>query len=97
MPKAMNATEVRNQFGAVLRTVQESGEPVIVVKHGVPVAAIVPLEEHVLLTSDQKQDRRKLVQRSRDAFAPLRGLGWNPDWAEFINAGREDRDHRLFE
>lgn len=41
--KTMDASRVRGDFAAVLDAVRERGEPVVIVRYGRPVAAVVPL------------------------------------------------------
>jgi len=41
--KMMDASRVRGDFAAVLDVVRDGGEPVVVVRYGRPLAALVPL------------------------------------------------------
>lgn len=41
--KMMDASRVRGEFAGVLDVVREAGEPVVVVRYGRPLAALVPL------------------------------------------------------
>jgi prevent-host-death family protein len=41
--KLMDASRVRGEFAAVLDVVRDTGEPVVVVRYGRPMAALVPL------------------------------------------------------
>jgi prevent-host-death family protein len=42
--KIMDASRVRGAFAAVLETVRDKAEAVIIVRYGRPVAALVPLD-----------------------------------------------------
>ena len=95
MPKTLSATDVRVHFGEVLKTIHETDEPVIVEKNGEPIAAILTHDDYLALRHGPATDWRELVRRSQDAIASLRERGWNPDWAEIINAGREERDRQI--
>jgi prevent-host-death family protein len=93
----MSATEARVHFGELIRAVAETGEEVTIERNGRPVAAVISHQELMRLRGERSEDWRVLVQRSRDAFAPLRERGWMPEWTELINAGREERDRQLME
>ncbi len=42
--KTMDASRVRGDFAGVLEGVREDGRPVVIVRYGRPIAALVPLE-----------------------------------------------------
>jgi prevent-host-death family protein len=41
--KTMDASRVRGDFAAVLESVHDDGRPVVIVRYGRPIAALVPL------------------------------------------------------
>jgi len=46
MAKTISVTEARNRFGSVLSAIQSTGEPVIVVSRGKPVAAFIAFRDY---------------------------------------------------
>lgn len=42
--KTMDASRVRGDFAGVLDAVRDDGEPVVIVRYGRPLAALVPLD-----------------------------------------------------
>ncbi len=46
MPATITATEAKNRFGEVIRRVYKNGETLIVERGGLPVMAIVPMQEY---------------------------------------------------
>jgi len=46
MPATITATEAKNRFGEVIRRVYKDGETLIVERGGLPVMAIVPMQEY---------------------------------------------------
>jgi len=42
--KTMDASRVRGDFAGVLEGVREDGRPVVIVRYGRPIAALVPLD-----------------------------------------------------
>jgi prevent-host-death family protein len=63
MEKTVSAFEARRNFGKVLQDVVGAGEKVVIERHGVPVAVVVPVEVY-----RQWQCRRK------EAFDRLREI-----------------------
>ena len=43
--KEMSAAQFKSQCLAIMDKVQESGEPLVITKHGKPVAKLVPVEK----------------------------------------------------
>jgi len=66
----MAVAEARQRFSRILDDVREAGEPVIIEKSGVPVAALVPL---TVLDRDrrwaaERAERMALLERMRRPF-----------------------------
>ncbi len=51
-PRAVAVRRLRATLRAVVRAVEEGGEPVVLTRHGRPVAALVPVETLDLLSPD---------------------------------------------
>ncbi len=58
--KTMDASRVRGDFAGVLDAVRDEGEPIVIVRYGRPLAALVPLAR---LTS---RELRALVHPTAD-------------------------------
>ena len=95
MSRTVNATEARVHFGQLLRTIEDTGEPVTVERNGEPIAVSLAPAEYQRLQSGQRSDWWELVLESQRAFAPARERGELPDPAELINAEREKRDQQI--
>lgn len=61
--KTMDASRVRGDFANVLEGVREDGRPVVIVRYGRPVAALVPLER--LNTHERRSLNHHAVEPSR--------------------------------
>lgn len=65
--KTMDASRVRGEFAGVLDGVRDQGEPVVIVRYGRPLAALVPLSR---LSS---RERRHLDRPRALPASPGRG------------------------
>jgi prevent-host-death family protein len=61
MVRTISATEAKVNFGAVTQQVIDNGEPVIVVNHGQPRVAIVPLQQLERLSELEEQERQRVA------------------------------------
>ena len=61
--KTMDASRVRGEFAGVLDSVRERGEPVVIVRYGRPLAALVPLSR---LSSHERRDLNQPLETSPD-------------------------------
>ncbi len=70
MTQAMKASEVRMQWGKLLTKVFTNQTRVVVEKSGIPVAAVISVDDLKRLTQLEKQrnERFKALDRMRDAF-----------------------------
>jgi prevent-host-death family protein len=59
--KEMAAGKFKNQCLAVMDTVQRTGEPVLITKHGKPVAKLIPAQRTGDDIFDSMADRVKVV------------------------------------
>lgn len=71
MPATISATEAKNRFGEVIRRVYRDGETLIVERGGLPVMAIMPVQEYQGQTSKQA----RFAQAVRTAAQEADGLG----------------------
>ena len=70
MPATITATEAKNRFGEVIRRVCKDGETLIVERGGLPVMAIVPMQEYrAAQMSEQARFTRAVRATAREAEA----------------------------
>jgi len=69
--KTMDASRVRGDFAGVLESVRDDGRPIVIVRYGRPIAALVPLARL------SPRERRTLSRRG-----PQSGGGSAPRLAE---------------
>ena len=87
MSQVMSATEVRTQFGRVMREVMSKGEPVIVERDGKPAVAVISLADLARLQELQSTD---ISPANQAALAWLEEWRKTPDpegtewWDEFV-------------
>ena len=80
----INALKIRQSFGAILKILQKSGEPIIIEKGRVPVAVLVSIEmfnkrfidllEATKRTEILKAFRENAVSAKEDSLSVLRDL-----------------------
>ena len=65
----VNALKIRQSFGAVLRLLEKSREPVIIEKNRVPVAVLISIEdfEQRFLDRQDELKRQELIKLSSQA------------------------------
>lgn len=98
MARAISATEARVHFGEVVRSANETNEPIFIEKAGKEVAVLLsPAEYRRLTGTDKKEDWWELVLESQRLFAKNRKPGIEMDVAELIRADREERDAQFDE
>lgn len=71
MPATITATEAKNRFGEVIRRVYRDGETLIVERGGLPVVAIVPVQEY----QGQTNKQARFAQAVRATAQEADGLG----------------------
>jgi prevent-host-death family protein len=54
MIRKVSATDVKNKFGEVVKTVYTSKEPVVVEKSGLPVVVIIPMSLYESILGSRK-------------------------------------------
>ena len=59
MPRKPSSAKIRNEFGAVLETLKELGEPIIIEKNRIPVAVLISLEDFQNLFIDYRETEKK--------------------------------------
>ena len=55
----VNALKIRNEFGRVLESLKESGEPIIIEKNRTPVAVLISLEDFQNRFIDYRETEKK--------------------------------------
>jgi prevent-host-death family protein len=101
--RRVSATEVKNQWGRVVRRVLQRREPVLVESKGVPTVVILPASEYEQLVAERDAELRRQQQLAllaeSERFAkevaaryPDRPM---PDSVEILRQVREDRDDEL--
>ena len=55
----VNALKIRNEFGRVLESLKESGEPIIIEKNRIPVAVLISLEDFQNRFIDYRETEKK--------------------------------------
>ena len=71
MSATITATEAKNRFGEVIRRVYRDGETLIVERGGLPVMAIMPVQEY----QSQMNKQARFAQAVRAAAQEAEGLG----------------------
>lgn len=66
--KTIRSTDCQNNFGAYLKQVNQSAEPVFIEKHGKPCGVLLSFHEWEKLNSDKPFKKSAFLQRC-DAFA----------------------------
>ncbi|MEJ5311732.1 MAG: type II toxin-antitoxin system Phd/YefM family antitoxin [Anaerolineae bacterium] len=102
MERQMSATQVRVNFGEVLRYVSTKQLPIIVKHTGKPQAVLIAIEEYERLkeASQPTPDWRIALDQALQlgkAIHARRGSEPLPDAAEMIHQMREERDAQLRE
>ena len=102
MERQMSATQVRVNFGEVLRYVSTKQQPVIVKHTGKPQAVLIAIEEYERLreASRSEPDWRVALDQALqlgEAIHARRGGEPLPDPAEILHQMREERDAQLME
>lgn len=92
-PVNIPATTVRRQFGDVVRRVYSGQEHFIVEKDGLPVAAIISIEEYQHFVQEQNQREKRLQEfetaaRAMGEIAEKQGLN-EQDVDSIVEAMRE--------
>ncbi|MFQ6099878.1 MAG: type II toxin-antitoxin system Phd/YefM family antitoxin [Anaerolineae bacterium] len=86
MPATITATEAKNRFGEVIRRVCKGGETLIVERGGLPVMAIVPMQEY---QASGMRKQARFARAVRAAAQEAETLGLTEDQVE-----RETREIR---
>jgi len=74
--KKVNALELRQNLGKVLRSLEKDGEPVVIERQRQPAAVLISLADYQkrFVDKDADQKRRGIVERIRELeFAAPRG------------------------
>lgn len=58
MEKTISASQLKNSLGAVLREVRQDEEICVIEQHGVPTAAIIPIDDLRVLRAAKEAKRR---------------------------------------
>lgn len=64
----LSATEVKNRFGAVLREVNRTGNPIVVERDGRPVAVILSMQAYEETQRDASTRQPDQLELARSAF-----------------------------
>lgn len=67
MSATITATEAKNRFGEVIRRVYRDGETLIVERSGLPVVAIVPVQEYQSRMNKQARFAQAVRTAAREA------------------------------
>lgn len=72
--KKVNALKIRQSFGAVLKDLKKSGEPLLIEKAREPVAVLLSLEtfKKRFLEYQNWQERQKLFEKIRNCATPAK-------------------------
>lgn len=97
MTRTITATEARVHFGETMRRVVGDQETVIVERAGKPQVVILATEEYQRLRGEESStgDWWDRAMRSRERIAEELDGRPLPDVAEWIRAGREERDAQI--
>jgi prevent-host-death family protein len=68
----VNALEIRQSFGEILKKLQAKGEPIIIEKGRVPVAVLISLKafQERFVDYRELQKRKQLLEAFRESAAP---------------------------
>lgn len=81
--RVLSATEAKNRFGAVLREVIRTGEPILVEKDGRPVAVIMSAQAYENICRSPLSPAASRVELARAAFGMwARREDIGDDWLE---------------
>ena len=72
-PVTIAATEAKNKFGEMLRKTQLEAQHFIIQRDGIPVAAVVPLQDYQRLVDETTAEVENSARRS-EAAASLRAF-----------------------
>lgn len=63
--KHINSADLRQSIGRIVEQIEETGEPILLDKHGAPVAAIISLKDFKERFVDKQalEERRALAQK----------------------------------
>ena len=83
----VNALKIRNEFGRVLESLKESGEPIIIEKNRIPVAVLISLEDFQNRFIDYRETEKKkeiislfrknLVKSKKNSLKEIRKLRYD--------------------
>lgn len=83
----VNALKIRNEFGRVLESLKESGEPIIIEKNRIPVAVLISLEDFQNRFIDYRETEKKkeiislfrknLVKSKKNSLTEIRKLRYD--------------------
>ena len=83
----VNALKIRNEFGRVLESLKESGEPIIIEKNRTPVAVLISLEDFQNRFIDYRETEKKkevislfrknLVKSKKNSLKELRKVRYD--------------------
>ena len=83
----VNALKIRNEFGRVLESLKESGEPSIIEKNRIPVAVLISLEDFQNRFIDYRETEKKkeiitlfrknLVKSKKNSLKEIRKLRYD--------------------
>ena len=83
----VNALKIRNEFGRVLDSLKESGEPIIIEKNRAPVAVLISLEDFQNRFIDYREKEKKkeiislfrknLVKSKKNSLKEIRKLRYD--------------------
>ena len=70
MTQTLNASDVRSNWSQLINKVFRNQSRLIVEKSGIPVAAIIPMQDLARFTQleEQRKERFKVIDRMREAF-----------------------------
>jgi prevent-host-death family protein len=57
--KTVNALKLRQQLGSVLRSLQESGQPVLIERNSKPAAVLISLDDYQKRFVDREADEKR--------------------------------------
>ena len=75
MPVAIAATQVQRKFGEVVRRVYAGHEHFVVEKDGLPVMAIISMQEYADFMKEREQQQQEQETRLKQFEAAARALG----------------------
>lgn len=97
MTKTMSAADVQDHFDDLMRDVSERGETILVERSGEPQVVLLSLDEFKRMggRTEEPEDWRELLDRTRESIAQSRRGKPLPDPSEIIHQMREERDAQL--